>query len=259
MEANEISERGELAIDSVTGVDVSLPIVGAGGRSFAFIIDWHIRLVVALAWWLAASYLLTGGFGSGDAGGVAGGDGDGDGDSAVGFYFLVAVLPALVIYFLYHPILEIAMHGRTPGKRMAGVRIVTREGATPGVGAILIRNVFRLVDSLPTFYCVGLAVTLVSAQHVRVGDLAAGTLLVYDRGRKLSSSAETFTVSNTGVDPRAAELIDELLGRWSELEPPARMALGQKVLRRVDPNAAEIEDPAALRKRLQSFVETERQ
>lgn len=253
MEPDEISERGELAIDSVTGVDVALPIVGAGGRSYAFIIDWHIRFVVALAWWLVATYLLTGGVGTSGADGVAGGDGDGD--SGFGFYFLVAVLPALAIYFLYHPVLEIAMHGRTPGKRMAGVRIVTREGATPGVGAILIRNIFRLVDSLPTFYCVGLAVTLVSAQHVRIGDLAAGTLLVYDRERKPGSSPETFTVSSTGVDPRTAELIDELLGRWPELEPTARMALGQRVLRRVDPNAAEISEPTAMKERLRSFVE----
>lgn len=254
MEPNEISERGELAIDSVTGVDVALPIVGAGGRSYAFIIDWHIRFVVALAWWLVATYLLTGGFGTFGTG-VAGGDGAGNGDSGYGSYFLVAVLPALAIYFLYHPVLEIAMHGRTPGKRVAGVRIVTREGATPGVGAILIRNIFRLVDSLPTFYCVGLAVTLVSAQHVRIGDLAAGTLLVYDRERKPGSSPETFTVSSTGVDPRTAELIDELLGRWSELEPPARMALGHRILQRVDPSAAQISDPTAMKERLRSFVD----
>lgn len=257
MDRDEISGRGELAIDSATGVDVSLPIVGAGGRSYAFIIDWHIRLLVAIAWWLASSYLLTGGFG-GDTG-VAGGEGEDGSDSAYGSYFLIAVLPALVIYFLYHPLLEVAMHGRTPGKRMAGVRIVTREGATPGIGAILIRNVFRLVDSLPAFYCVGLAVTLVSAQHVRVGDLAAGTLLVYDRERKPGAAAETFVTSNAGVDPRAAELIDELLGRWWELEPGARMALGRKVLQRVDPNAAEIKDPTALRRRLRSFLEAQRQ
>ena len=41
------------------------------------------------------------------------------------------------------------MRGRTPGKRIAGVRLVTREGDIPGVGALLLRNVFRLLDSLP--------------------------------------------------------------------------------------------------------------
>jgi len=253
MEPNDITRRGELAIDSVTGVDVSLPIVGAGGRSYAFIIDWHIRLLVAIAWWLVATFVITGSFalfGTGIAGDA------GDGDSGFSLYFLVAVLPALAIYFLYHPVLELAMHGRTPGKRMAGVRVVTREGATPGVGAILLRNVFRLVDSLPMFYCLGLAVTLISAQHVRIGDLAAGTLLVYDRERKQSTSAESFVVAHSGVDPRLAEVIDELLGRWSELEPAARTQLASKILRRVDPTAGEIEDASTMRERLQSLLTT---
>jgi len=253
MEPNDITRRGELAIDSVTGVDVSLPIVGAGGRSYAFIIDWHIRLLVAIAWWLVATFVITGSFalfGTGVAGD------DGDGDSGFSLYFLVAVLPALAIYFLYHPVLELAMHGRTPGKRMAGVRVVTREGATPGVGAILLRNVFRLVDCLPMFYCLGLAVTLISAQHVRIGDLAAGTLLVYDRERKQGTSAESFVVAHSGVDPRLAEVIDELLGRWSELEPAARTQLASKILRRVDPTAGEIEDASTMRERLQSLLTT---
>jgi len=253
MEPTDMTRPGELAIDSVTGVEVSLPIVGAGGRSYAFVIDWHIRLLVALAWWLIAHFVLTGSFS------ISFSSDDGDPDSEYGLYFLSAVLPALTIYFLYHPVLELAMHGQTPGKRMAGVRIVTREGATPGVGAILIRNIFRLVDSLPTFYCVGLAATLLTSQHVRIGDLAAGTLLVYDRGRALDSSAAAFAVQNAGVDPRLAELIDELLGRWSELEPAARMRLGGKILRRTDPAAAEIEDESTLKERLGSLLNTQRQ
>lgn len=233
---------GELAIDSVTGVDVSLPIAGAGGRSYAFIIDWHIRILLVLAWWLAASFIYFGGFT------LFGDTGPGPG------YFLAVVLPLLVIYFLYHPVLEIAMHGRTPGKRMAGVRIVTREGATPGVGAILIRNVFRLIDSLPAFYCLGLAVTLLSAQHVRIGDLAAGTLLVYDHGRRLETSAEAFAVANASVDARLAEVIDDLLARWQELAPGARMALGRRILHRVDPTAEAPEDESALLRRLRELL-----
>jgi len=94
---------------------------------------------------------------------------------------------------------------------------------------------------------------------VRIGDLAAGTLLVYDRGRTLDSSAEAFAVQNAGVDPRLAELIDELLGRWSELEPAARMRLGGKILRRTDPAAAEIEDESTLKERLRSLLNTQRQ
>jgi uncharacterized RDD family membrane protein YckC len=219
----------ELAIDSVTGVDVSMSIAGAGGRSYAFVIDWHFRVLLVLAWWLVSSFIYFGDF-------TVFGDFEDDGTFET--YFLGVTLPMMLIYFLYHPVLEIAMHGRTPGKRMAGVRIVTRDGATPGVGALLIRNVFRLVDSLPVFYCVGFAVVLCTSQNVRIGDLAAGTLLVYERDRKLQSSANAFAVANAAIDPRLAELADDVLTRWKELSPSARMALGRSILARAEPAAA---------------------
>src|SRR5690606_18924459 len=97
-------------------------------------------------------------------------------------FFVVVALPATAIYLLYHPVLEVAMRGRTPGKRIAGVRVVRRDGGVPGVGALLVRNVFRLVDSLPFLYCVGLTAAVLTEHSVRIGDMAAGTLLVYDDG-----------------------------------------------------------------------------
>ena len=62
---------------------------------------------------------------------------------------MLIFLPTSLIYLLYHPLVELAMRGRTPGKRMAGVRIVNRQGGTPSSLAILIRNGFRLIDCLP--------------------------------------------------------------------------------------------------------------
>ena len=129
----------QVTLQSITGVDVELRIAGAGSRSYAFVIDWHIRLVLALAWLIIASWLFTGQLLNFDSG-----------DGSWNRNYLLAVwLPATVIYFGYHPILEIAMRGSTPGKRMAGVRIVTRTGDIPGPGALLLRNVFRLLDSMP--------------------------------------------------------------------------------------------------------------
>ncbi len=53
----------ELNIRGLTGVDMTLPIAGPGTRAYAFIIDWHIRLLVALAWVLL-DWLLGVGIGS---------------------------------------------------------------------------------------------------------------------------------------------------------------------------------------------------
>ena len=231
----------ELKVDATTGVEVTLPIAGAGGRSYAFIIDWHIRVLLALAWWLVAAASFSGGFTS--AGNSAGADGVAR--------FLLVTLPPFAIYFLYHPILEIAMRGRTPGKRMAGIRIVTRDGASPGVGALLIRNAFRLIDSLPALYCLGLGFVMSTAQHVRIGDLAAGTLLVYD---KADARAAVFPRARAGgIDPRVDELIDELVARWAELTPDARTTIGRRLLERVDPAAGTL-DETALFERLRSLA-----
>jgi len=45
----------ELNVRSVTGIDVALPVAGPGARSFAFIIDWHIRLILALTWYVVGA------------------------------------------------------------------------------------------------------------------------------------------------------------------------------------------------------------
>ena len=159
----------DLVADSVTGVEVVLPIAGPGARSFAFLIDWCIRSILSVAWfvvsalvhnarWSLAQPLIP--------------------DAA---WFIFVLTPTAAIFLLYHPVLEISMRGRTPGKRFAGVRIVTRTGWSPGVAALLTRNAFRIIDSFPLVYGVGLLVTMMSREHIRVGDFAAGTVLVYQR------------------------------------------------------------------------------
>lgn len=163
------SSASALVVDSVTGVEVALPVAGPGARSFAFIIDWHIRAILAAAWFVVGMMLYNHEFMNITP--------PLETDS---FWFASIGLPTAAIYFLYHPLLEIAMRGRTPGKRIAGVRLVTHSGGTPMLGAYLIRNVFRLVDAFPVCYGLGLLMTMITRNHVRVGDLAAGTLLVYD-------------------------------------------------------------------------------
>ncbi len=217
-----------ITLQTVTGVDVELTIAGPGSRSYAFIIDWHIRLLIMLAWLLVGHLIYS-------AGTFQMPPNPGSG------YVLWVWSPALAIYFLYHPILEVAMRGRTPGKRIAGVRLVTREGDIPGVGALLLRNVFRILDSLPFAYLVGLATVVMTDQHVRIGDLAAGTLLVMDH----DSSASAFTspaAAKGGLSPQAADLIQELLDRWPALDEQNRATIARTLLARLEPQlpAAEL-------------------
>lgn len=237
----------QVTLQSITGVDVELRIAGVGSRSYAFVIDWHIRLILAFCWWSVGTLLMLGRlsfFGTGKAPGPN--------------YFFWVVLPAIAIYVLYHPILEVLMRGSTPGKRMAGVRIVTRTGDIPGIGALLIRNVFRLVDSLPMAYLVGLTTAIVTAQHVRIGDIAAGTLLILD-SKEHDSSFARLTPANRELDPRAADLIHELLERWMALDENTRGNIARSLLGRVDKSLspeqlAQLPTPD-LRTRLQALLD----
>ncbi len=208
-----------LSIDSDTGVEVSLPVAGPGARAYAFLIDWHVRAILALAWYTVAALIFNGGFRfrpplTNDA-----------------RWFIWVVAPALAIYFLYHFALEPAMHGRTPGKRMAGVRITARDGGMPSAGALLTRNVFRLIDSLPVFYGVGLAATIATRDHLRIGDMAAGTLLVYERADIVAPPVAKRRADNP-LDAAAAEIIGELLERWPTLGTEARAQLARQALAR---------------------------
>jgi hypothetical protein len=160
-----------------------------------------------------------------------------------------ALLPAAAIYFFYHPLLEIVMQGRTPGKRMAGIRIVTERALTPDAGALIIRNVFRLVDSLPAFYVLGLVVAMFTARQVRIGDLAAGTLLVYDTGKR-SLDFDGVIGSSSRLSPGDRELLDDLLERWRGLDAPLRRSLAEKFLSRIGEPVGQGGSEAELRKRL---------
>ncbi len=225
-----------LVVDSVTGVDVALPIAGPGARAFAFIIDWHLRTILSVAWYIVAAMLHNGSLYV---------NAPLTPDSA---WFVYVVAPPAAIYFLYHPVWEVATRGHTPGKRMAGVQIVSRQGGAPSIGSLLARNVFRLVDSFPIGYAVGLITTMVTRNHVRIGDLAAGTVLAYVHdGAPLARYSADHSAANQ-LDATTAEVVSELLQRWETLDGVARRRMAQKIL------ADTTEDDAILRARLESLA-----
>src|SRR5579872_1996802 len=84
--------RSSLVVDSVTGVDVALPIAGPGARSFAFLIDWHIRAILAVAWYVVAALIYHRGWSLTPPL---------DPNAA---WFIYVLLPPAAIYFLYHPV-----------------------------------------------------------------------------------------------------------------------------------------------------------
>jgi uncharacterized RDD family membrane protein YckC len=231
-----------LVVDSVTGVDVSLEVAGTGARSFAFLIDLLIRTSLSTAWFVIASLVYNGRFTLQTP------------DDPEGRWYLWVATPSALIYLLYHTVLEVTMRGRTPGKRMAGIRVVTRNGSVPTTAAQLVRNVFRLIDSFPVGYGVGLFTCLVTRDHVRIGDLAAGTLMIYEDRNLLATRSLALSARSRRLDVAPLELVSELLERWDALEPNARVRLARSLIERatgVAPDA--VISQAALREQLEQL------
>lgn len=236
-----------LSVRSLTGVEMALPIAGPGTRSYGFLTDWMIRLLGALIWLLIASLLRL-------APGI-------EGRPAAHTVMVVGIVLALITYFLYQPAAEILTKGRTPGLRTAEARIVTLEGMTPGIGALVIRNVFRLIDCLPVFYVVGLVTCMLTPRRVRLGDIVAGTVMVRtDAGAGPSLDRLGAQARRTRLPVEALALVHDLLERWSTLEEAQRMRLARSLLKKLDPGLAAHDvglDGPALRARLEGLLDGE--
>ena len=97
------------------------------------------------------------------------------------WYFPFVVFFVIVGYFgelLYFLFWEMVSGGASPGKWLVGLRVVRLDGLAIGMRASCIRNLMRAVDVLPTSYLVGLCSMVISPRGQRLGDLAAGTLVV---------------------------------------------------------------------------------
>jgi uncharacterized RDD family membrane protein YckC len=185
----------QLNIDTPELVDIEMPLAGIGSRFIALLVDYLI--------WGAAAFVLLLFiifFGSSIAA-----------FSNLSAQWTVAIITILVFLFNwgYFTLFEAFWNGRTPGKRVARIRVIQRSGRAIGLFESMARNLIRYVDFLPFFYGVGVIAIFVTRQHQRLGDLAAGTLVVRDR--ELSEPAwgdagtRTFTAQSFAPSAPAPE------------------------------------------------------
>lgn len=87
----------------------------------------------------------------------------------------------VAFYFLYHPLVELAMHGDSPGKRMMGITVVSTDNRRPRARQVLVRNLWRAIEFLPFAYLWGILAMRRSPENARTGDIAAGTRVIVRR------------------------------------------------------------------------------
>jgi uncharacterized RDD family membrane protein YckC len=135
------------------GVDLGLRVAGPVPRALAFVLDTLIRYTVLFVLSMILLPLAELGVG--------------------------AFLIMLFLMEWFYPVLFEVTRGATPGKKAMGLIVVHDNGTPIGWPASLIRNLLRVIDFFPLFYGLGLLSMLINRQFKRLGDLAAGTLVVY--------------------------------------------------------------------------------
>lgn len=155
----EYQDRTKIATPEA--VELSFALAGVGSRALATGIDYAIQISLFSVVLLFAILLA----------GVAG-------DAAL---IIFASLAGFFVIYVYDVLFEAFRGGRTPGKQVSGLRVVRDTGAPVDLRAALIRNIVKLVDGPLTLYAVGIASIIVTRRNQRLGDLAAGTLVVRER------------------------------------------------------------------------------
>ncbi len=159
-----------VTIRTPEGVDLELTLAGPGSRIAAALLDGAILLVLTVVTLIAGTFLgLTGNVESGAL--------------VLGLISLAVTAEVVGYYVLFE-----TLGGRTPGKMALGLRVTGSGGEPVSFGAAAIRNLVRIVDFLPMGYALGLVTMLVSAQNQRLGDMAAGTLVVRERFAAVEAS-----------------------------------------------------------------------
>jgi uncharacterized RDD family membrane protein YckC len=224
-----------ITIATPEGVDLELTLAGAGSRFVSALVDLGLQTALLIAVFLAAGLLTTGA--TPEQQGLA-----------AAAYALISFL----VVFGYDVLFEVLAAGRTPGKRLNGLRVVRSAGEPVGFVTSAIRNALRLVDFLPFAYVLGAGTILATRKNQRLGDIAAGTLVVRDRrdapaAAALPSSlsiAESASWDTSAVTAEEIAAVRRFLERRTAIEDRARTELAQTLASRLLPKVGGV--PAGL-------------
>jgi uncharacterized RDD family membrane protein YckC len=210
-----------VTIATPEGIELELILAGIGSRFAATLLDVVVQLgaIFALA-------IVLGPLGSS------------------GYVVAVYLVAVFVILFAYDIVLETWNRGRTIGKLAAGLRVVRVGGEAEGFLTAAVRNFLRIVDFLPAFYVVGVISILSTRRNQRLGDLAAGTLVVRERRPAVAAGAAylpppaaapylEWDVSAVSAEDVAT--LRQFLERRLSLSPGARAHLANDLAARVRP------------------------
>ncbi len=218
----------ERSVDVRTGEAVSIryELAGLGSRFLAVVVDGLAQIAILLAALVAlglASSALARFVPS---------------KNASAWLLAFGIAGVFVIFIGWFIVFEIWWSGRTPGKRALGIRVVRDGGFPIDPGAAVIRNLVRLVELVFGAYALSAASALISKENKRLGDFAAGTIVVRDRADAipdLDAYLARPVRAGTGLRDDDRVLIERFLARREGLEPDARYRIAESLAAKIRP------------------------
>jgi uncharacterized RDD family membrane protein YckC len=222
-----------LEVRTPESIAFSYDLAGVGSRFLALAIDFTIQIltVILIIWALVA---LSGHVRPGSVA-LARTD-------RVIYNLTIAFIVAVVflIFFGYFIAFETLWNGQTPGKRLLGIRVVRDGGYPVDFMASLIRNLIRIGEMALGFYAVSAVVAVLSPLNKRVGDIAAGTIVIRESRMEspeqmLREVAEPVYAATAYVSGEERSLIRRFLERRHDLVAARRVSLAHQLADRVRP------------------------
>lgn len=158
----------KLTIDTPEQIALEFTLATVGSRFLAVGIDTLLQaagFLLLLAIWGAVSWLVSAGLPDQIRTWVTG----------------ALVLAGFTVYYGYFALFEALWDGQTPGKRLVGLRTITVSGRPITPYDAILRNIIRVADQLPGIYAIGIVSVFLTERSQRLGDLAAGTVVVHEQ------------------------------------------------------------------------------
>jgi len=218
-----VQSSDRLNIETPEQIALELPLAGIGSRFLALVLDSLLQ-VVAFLGLLLVIYLFREAF------------------SFISYIpdvlgsVLMIVVP-FCIYWGYFAFFEIIWQGQSPGKRVAGIRVIKQTGRPMTAIEAIGRNLMRAIDILPGTYAVGLICMICNKQNKRLGDYVAGTVVVHDKSIEtvhpdwgLGTAGLARHPEMRKLSPEDLVLVETYLSRRYELELTVRESTAHQIV-----------------------------
>jgi uncharacterized RDD family membrane protein YckC len=222
-----MSSADKLTIETPEQTSLEFPLAGIGSRFLAVALDSLLQIAVYIVLFVIAGLMAS--FG------VAG-------NLRTQWGVAILIFIGFAVQFGYFATFEALWNGQTPGKRWTHLRVIQDSGRPINAYDAVLRNLLRFVDALPSLYAIGIVTMLISRENKRVGDYAAGTVVVHEKPLQGVGSIWSVAATPGQALPAIAsaqlsleelQLVETFFERRTSLDSEVRRSMARQIAQRL--------------------------